>query len=172
MYFWNKMEKDIFLLLKRNKRLKWLYTYTMWIMSFSSDDLMNSHNILHWEMVSISCFLVGGVILRLVLDPWLPKWKKKTLIFPKCCYDKALYIKDTTTQKSDSGLIGSRALRGGLDSAQRQPLNWILGNPELHEIQMENCDQDHLDGQEEKVGIFFSQLLFIIIRTESTQLTG
>ena len=42
----------------------------------------------------------------------------------------------------------------------------------LVEIQMENCDQDHLDRQEEKVGIFFSQLLFIIIRTESTQLTG
>ena len=62
------------------------------------------------------------------------------------CYDKPQYIKDTTTQKTYSGLNGSRALRGGLSPAQRQPLNQILGNPELHKLQLENCHRDYLDG--------------------------
>ena len=46
----------------------------------------------------------------------------------------------------------------GLNSTERQSLNWICGNPELCEIQRENCDQDHLDSPEEKVGIFFLSL--------------
>ena len=160
--------------LKRNKRLKWLYTYTMW-MSSSSDDLMNSHNILHWEMVPVSCFLVGGVILRLVLDLWLSKWGKKkntkNPIFPKCCYDKASYIKHTT-QKSDSGLTGGRALRGGLDSTQGSPRTESLEIQSCMRCRWKTVTRIIWTARKRKWESFFSQLLLIIIRTESTQLTG